>query len=59
VVFRGGLTAVHLLRLGDLAIAVDNRGALGECDGLAGLALGQIGLWCAHVSGCCGEASPG
>lgn len=44
VVFRAGLTAVYFLRLGDLAIAVYNGGALGECDGLTGLALGGIGL---------------
>lgn len=36
--------AVHLFRLGNVAVAVDNCGALGECDGLAGFALGQVGL---------------
>ena len=38
----GRLTTVGLLRLGDLAIAVDDCGAFGECDGLARLALGLL-----------------
>jgi hypothetical protein len=50
VALRGGLTAVYFSRLGDLAIAVDDRGAFLECDGLAGLALSGIGLCFGHVS---------
>jgi hypothetical protein len=50
VALRGGLTAVYFGRLGDLAIAVDDCGAFGECDGLAGLALSGIGLYFGHVS---------
>lgn len=34
------LTTVSLVGLGDLAITVDDCGALGECDRLAGLAVG-------------------
>jgi hypothetical protein len=40
----GFLATVHLFRFGNVAVAVDNCGALGECDGLAGFALGQVGL---------------
>jgi hypothetical protein len=39
VALSGGLTTIGLYRLGDLAIAVDDCGALGECDRLARLAL--------------------
>lgn len=38
------LTAVHLDRLGDIAVAINNCGAFGKCDRLAGLALREIGL---------------
>jgi hypothetical protein len=50
VALRGGLTAVYFGRLGDLAIAVYDCGAFGECDGLAGLALSGVGLYFGHVS---------
>jgi hypothetical protein len=47
VVFGRVLAAVHLCRFGDVAVAVDNCGALRKLNGLAGLALGEIGL-CGH-----------
>jgi hypothetical protein len=50
VTLRSGLTAVYFGRLGDLAIAVYDCGAFGECDGLAGLALSGVGLYFGHVS---------
>jgi hypothetical protein len=50
VALRAGLTAVDFGRLGDLAIAVYDCGAFGECDGLAGLALSGVGLYFGHVS---------
>jgi hypothetical protein len=51
VALRGGLTAVYFRRLGDLAIAIYDCGAFGECDGLARFALSGIGLYFGHVSG--------
>lgn len=42
---RGGLTAVYFCGLCDLAIAVYDCGALGECDRLAGFALCGVGLF--------------
>ncbi len=38
------LTPIHFLRLCDIAIAIDNRSALGECNRLARFALSGIGL---------------
>ena len=46
----GRLAAVDLFRLGYIAVAVDDCGAFGKCDGLARLALGEIGLHIDSIS---------